>query len=111
MDLSSSNAAQSEKEIVMRVARSFVIVVSMMLVTTTGAFAARKHGHAGVRVKQPSLQEFLKKLNNPQESLIECDIFCDGTDNPQTDQTFPGTISGCLADCEEICGGPCEIAN
>lgn len=96
----------------MRVARSLVVVVLMMLVTAGGASAAkRKHGHSGVRVKQPSLQEFLKKLGGPQGDSLECNIYCEGTDNPQTDQTFPGTIQGCLADCEAICGSPCEIVN
>lgn len=95
----------------MRVARSLIVVVSMMLVTASGASAAKKHGHSSVRVNKPSLQEFLKKLSGPEGDSLDCIIYCDGTNSPPTITTNPGTVSGCLADCAEICGSPCEIVN
>ena len=95
----------------MRLARTFVVVSLMMLAPVTGAFAAKGKHRSSIRLGPPrTFQEFLQGQGS-QEALIQCDIYCDGTDNPITETTFPGTVSGCLADCEEICGGPCEIAN
>jgi hypothetical protein len=98
------NGAQP-KEIVMRVTRLFLVIGMMLLVTVSGAFATGKRSHSGARVRQPhTLKEFVLGVQD-----IQCDIYCDGIDHQLTQTTHPGTVSGCLADCEEICGGPCEL--
>jgi hypothetical protein len=87
-----------------------MVVVVMVLITAPGAFAKDKHGRSGVRVRpSQSVQEFLKALNGPPVDELQCDIYCDGAGSEPTTTTFPGTVSGCLADCGEICGGPCVI--
>jgi len=81
----------------MRAVRLFAVVALVMVIMTTGAFAAKGKKHASVTFGQ--------------DDLLQCNIYCGGLSEPVTEITYPGTVSGCLADCAEICGSPCEIAS
>ncbi|HEV7672528.1 MAG TPA: hypothetical protein VGS22_28755 [Thermoanaerobaculia bacterium] len=88
--------------------RPFIAIFALlMLVAASGAYAQGEEKRSGVRVQK--FEDFLKDKNSSEEAIIQCNIYCDGLGGPPTQVTFPGTVAGCLADCEEICGSPCEV--
>jgi len=83
----------------MRAARLLAVVGLMAVISSAGAFAASS-----------SRAQLTGKTAGTFQD-ITCEIYCDPMASEPNQITHPGTVSGCLADCEEICHARCVIEN